>query len=450
MNRKLMVIGLDAAPPKLIYEEFKDQLPTIAKLIDDGERAELKSTHPPITIPAWASMVTGKTPGELGMYGFRHKKPKSYTDFYIANSKFIRKPTIWEIASRKGLKSIVVGVPPSYPPKPLNGLMISCFITPSSKSQYTYPPQLKSEIEGLFGPYIFDVIFRTEARDQLIKDLWKMTRYHFKILKYLANRQWDFFMFVEIGVDRVQHAFWGFMDKDHHKYRPGNKYERVILEYYKLIDEELSQLLKSIPKNTAVMLVSDHGAKRMKGAFCVNQWLADKGYLRILKKPEKPGVDLNKVEIDWSKTIAWGWGGYYARIFLNVKGREVKGVIKKEDYEHYRDELAEEIMKIRGPNGEKWNTKVYKPEELYPEVNGDPPDLIVYFDDLYWRSAGTLGWNTMYLRENDKGPDDAVHDWNGIITIYDPEKTVKLRKHVINITEVFNIMRQLLELEDEA
>jgi len=450
LNRKLMVIGLDAAPPKLIYEEFKDQLPTIAKLIDDGERAELKSTHPPITIPAWASMVTGKTPGELGMYGFRHKKPKSYTDFYIANSKFIRKPTIWEIASRKGLKSIVVGVPPSYPPKPLNGLMISCFITPSSKSQYTYPPQLKSEIEGLFGPYIFDVIFRTEARDQLIKDLWKMTRYHFKILKYLANRQWDFFMFVEIGVDRVQHAFWGFMDKDHHKYRPGNKYERVILEYYKLIDEELSQLLKSIPKNTAVMLVSDHGAKRMKGAFCVNQWLADKGYLRILKKPEKPGVDLNKVEIDWSKTIAWGWGGYYARIFLNVKGREVKGVIKKEDYEHYRDELAEEIMKIRGPNGEKWNTKVYKPEELYPEVNGDPPDLIVYFDDLYWRSAGTLGWNTMYLRENDKGPDDAVHDWNGIITIYDPEKTVKLRKHVINITEVFNIMRQLLELEDEA
>jgi len=445
-----MVIGLDAAPPKLIYEEFKDQLPTIAKLIDDGERAELKSTHPPITIPAWASMVTGKTPGELGMYGFRHKKPKSYTDFYIANSKFIRKPTIWEIASRKGLKSIVVGVPPSYPPKPLNGLMISCFITPSSKSQYTYPPQLKSEIEGLFGPYIFDVIFRTEARDQLIKDLWKMTRYHFKILKYLANRQWDFFMFVEIGVDRVQHAFWGFMDKDHHKYKPGNKYERVILEYYKLIDEELSQLLKSIPKNTAVMLVSDHGAKRMKGAFCVNQWLADKGYLRILKKPEKPGVDLNKVEIDWSKTIAWGWGGYYARIFLNVKGREVKGVIKKEDYEHYRDELAEEIMKIRGPNDEKWNTKVYKPEELYPEVNGDPPDLIVYFDDLYWRSAGTLGWNTMYLRENDKGPDDAVHDWNGIITIYDPEKTVKLRKHVINITEVFNIMRQLLELEDEA
>ena len=384
------------------------------------------------------------------MYGFRHKKPKSYTDFYIANSKFIRKPTIWEIASRKGLKSIVVGVPPSYPPKPLNGLMISCFITPSSKSQYTYPPQLKSEIEGLFGPYIFDVIFRTEARDQLIKDLWKMTRYHFKILKYLANRQWDFFMFVEIGVDRVQHAFWGFMDKDHHKYKPGNKYERVILEYYKLIDEELSQLLKSIPKNTAVMLVSDHGAKRMKGAFCVNQWLADKGYLRILKKPEKPGVDLNKVEIDWSKTIAWGWGGYYARIFLNVKGREVKGVIKKEDYEHYRDELAEEIMKIRGPNDEKWNTKVYKPEELYPEVNGDPPDLIVYFDDLYWRSAGTLGWNTMYLRENDKGPDDAVHDWNGIITIYDPEKTVKLRKHVINITEVFNIMRQLLELEDEA
>ena len=448
MSRKLMIIGLDAAPPKLIYDKFKDELPTISKLIDEGSKAELRSTHPPITIPAWASMVTGKTPGELGMYGFRHKKPRNYLEFYIANSRFIKKPTIWDITSRKSLRNIVVSVPPGYPPKPLNGYLISCFITPSNKSKYTYPIQLKNEIESKFGPYIFDVIFRTEARDQLIKDLWNMTEYHFKILKYLALKKWDFFMFVEIGVDRVQHAFWGFMDPEHWKYKAGNKYEKVILEYYKLIDEKLNELLKVIPKDTSIILVSDHGAKRMKGAFCINQWLAEKGYLRINKIPSRPGIDLKDVDVDWSKTIAWGWGGYYARVFLNVEGREAKGVIKKEDYEHYRDELAEELRKIKGPNGEKWNTKVFKPEELYPEVNGDPPDLIVYFDDLYWRSAGTFGWNSMYLRENDKGPDDAVHDWNGIIVVYDPEKTITLNKEIINITEVFSLSLKLLSLEE--
>ena len=271
-----------------------------------------------------------------------------------------------------------------------------------------------------------------------------MTRYHFKVLRWLAEKSWDFFMFVEIGVDRVQHAFWGYMDPEHHKYTPGNKYEKTILEYYKLIDGELEKLLKKVPKDTAIMVVSDHGAKRMKGAFCINQWLAEKGYLKLNKKPSKPRVELAKVDVDWSKTIAWGWGGYYARIYLNLEGREAKGVIKQEDYEHYRDELIDEIKKIRGPNGEKWETKVYRPEELYPKVKGDTPDLIVYLDDLYWRSAGTLGWDSKYLRENDRGPDDAVHDWNGIVIVYDPEKTVEIKSEVIEITKVHNLMLQLL------
>jgi len=446
LARKLMVIGLDAAPPKLIYEQYEDELPTISKLMVEGCKAELRSTHPPITIPAWASMVTGKTPGELGMYGFRHKKPKSYTDFYIANSKFIKHPTVWDKAGERGLKSIVVGVPPGYPPKQINGFWVSCFITPSNKSQYTYPPKLKREIEEKFGSYQFDVVFRTEERDKLIKELWEMTRYHFKVLRWLAQKSWDFFMFVEIGVDRVQHAFWGYMDPEHHKYKPGNKYEKTILEYYKLIDSELEKLLKNTPKDAAVMVISDHGAKRMKGAFCINQWLAEKGYLKLKSKPSKPGIELAKVDVDWSNTIAWGWGGYYARIYLNLEGREAKGIIKQKDYEHYRDELAEEIRKIKGPNGEKWETKVYKPEELYPKVRGDPPDLIVYLDDLYWRSAGTLGWETKYLRENDRGPDDAVHDWNGIIVVYDPEKTVELKNEMVEIARVHEIMLKLLEI----
>jgi len=131
-------------------------------------------------------------------------------------------------------------------------------------------------------------------------------------------------------------------------------------------------------------------------------------------------------------------------VFINVEGRDPKGVVKREDYEHYRDELAEELRRIRGPNGEKWDTKVYKPEELYPEVNGDPPDLIVYFDDLSWRSAGTLGWPTKYLRENDRGPDDAVHDWYGVLAIYDPEGSYKLERSVVDITEVHDLFARVL------
>jgi len=445
LGRRLLVIGLDCAPPKLLYEEFLDDLPTLGTLLREASRAVLRSSHPPITIPAWLVMVTGKTAGELGMYGFRHRKPGSYNDFYIVNSRFVRHPTLWDEAGKRGLKSVVAGVPPTYPPRPVRGLLLTDFVTPGPESRYTFPPGLKQEIESRFGPYIFDVKFRSEDRDRVKRELWEMTRQHFEVYRYLAQRaRWDFYMLVEIGVDRVQHAFWGYMDPEHHKYTPGNKYESVIRDYYRLIDEGLTRLLDAVPKDTVVAVVSDHGAKRMKGAFVVNQWLAEKGYLKLEKNNLPPGTELKDAPVDWSKTIAWGWGGYYARVFINVEGRDPKGVVKREDYEHYRDELAEELRRIRGPNGERWDTKVYKPEELYPEVNGDPPDLIVYFDDLSWRSAGTLGWPTKYLRENDRGPDDAVHDWYGVLAIYDPEGSYKLERSVVDITEVHDLFARVL------
>ena len=63
--------------------------------------------------------------------------------------------------------------------------------------------------------------------------------------------------------------------------------------------------------------------------------------------------------------------------------------------------------------------------DRYRELRGDPPDLMVYIDDLNWRPAGTIGWETNYLPENDRGPDDAEHDWNGIFLIYDQQETIK-------------------------
>jgi predicted AlkP superfamily phosphohydrolase/phosphomutase len=226
-------------------------------------------------------------------------------------------------------------------------------------------------------------------------------------------------MFVEIGIDRINHAFWKFFDKRHHSYKPGNKYENVIVDYYKFIDKEIEKLLKLLDDDTVVFIVSDHGAKPMKGAFCVNQWLIEKGYL-TLKKTPKSGAELDDCDIDWANTKAWAWGGYYARIFLNIKGREKRGMILSSQYEAWRNRLKEELANVGGPDGEKWQTKVYKPEELFSNPKGEAADLLVYFDDLYWRAAGTIGYKSIYLPENDIGPDDAVHDWDGIFIMYNP------------------------------
>ena len=127
---------------------------------------------------------------------------------------------------------------------------------------------------------------------------------------------------------------------------------------------------------------------------------------------------------DWSKTVAWAWGGYYSRVFLNVKGREKTGIIDPRDYERERDILIKKMQAIPDHNGRPLPHKIYKPEELYEIIRGDAPDLMVYFDDLNWRSAGTVGYDSMYLDENDTGPDDAVHDYHGIFIINDPEKKI--------------------------
>jgi len=441
-KRRLLIMGLDSAPPELLFDRFRDELPNIGGLMDHGVYAKMRSCDPPITIPAWSVMVTSKNPGSLGLYGFRHRKGHSYTDGWIANSLSVKAEKIWDILAQAGMKVCVVGVPPSYPPTPVNGELISCFITPDANREYTYPPELKQEIEALVGPYPFDVKFRTDNRDQLLKDLHEMTETHFRVIEHLlATRPWDFFMFVDIGLDRVHHAFWKYFDKDHPRYVPGSQYENVMLDYYKRLDEHVGRLLKRIDDDTIVVVVSDHGVKGMRGAFCVNEWLIREGYLILKERPEAV-VELEKAAVDWSKSKAWAWGGYYARVFLNVKGREPEGVIDRNEFEEERDRLAERIKTISDPRGRRMATQVYKPETLYPLSVGDRPDLMVYFDDLFWRSAGTLGHSDIYLSENDTGPDDAIHSRHGTFILHD--KQLKKRGQIPDI-DILDIAPTLLK-----
>jgi len=423
MSRKVLVIGLDCAEPDLVFDQLAHEMPNLTRLRKEGIYGRIRSSDPPITCPAWAVMGTSRSPGQLGIYGFRYRKNHSYTEFNITTSYDLQEPAVWDILSDQGKHVCLVGVPPSYPPQRLNGVVISGFLAPSTDSEYTWPPNLKGELEAI-GGYLLDVMnFRTDDKDRLLRELYQLTENRFKVVSHLIRtKPWDLFMFVEMGPDRLHHGFWKFYDKNHHLYEPGNKYESVFPDYYRFLDEKIGELLQLIDDDTTVIVVSDHGAKAMKGCICINEWLAREGYLKLRSRP-KQQVRLAQADIDWSKTIAWGWGGYYARIFLNVKGREASGVVDPKDFEAVREELADKLRSLRGPDGEKLDTKVFTPEELYGGlVRGNPPDLMVYFDDLSWRSAGTLGHDGIYLSENDTGPDDAVHDYDGMFILWDPRQ----------------------------
>jgi predicted AlkP superfamily phosphohydrolase/phosphomutase len=444
-NPKVLVIGLDSTPSNLLFNDLINLLPNIRKMIDNGVTSTLESCHPPITVPAWMVMMSSKSPGKLGIYGFRHRKGYSYNESWLTNSQSIKEPRIWDVLSTYDKKVCLIGVPPTYPPIQVNGSLVSCFLTPKEKHDFTYPSELSKEVEQVLGGnYLFDVSFRKDDRDEILEKIYEMTKKRFEVIKYLLKKEhWDYFMFVEIGVDRLHHMFWKYYDKTHPRYVIHKKYNKVIPEYYKYIDERIGELLSIIDNDTYVLLVSDHGTASMKGAFCINEWLIKEGYL-VLKKYPNSVTELEKCEVDWEKTTAWGWGGYYARLFLNVRGREAKGKVDRHDFNKVRDELKSKLANILGPYGEKFDNKIFYPETLYDECNGSKSDLIVYFDNLYWRSAGTIGHNVMHLEENDTGPDDSVHWMDGVFILYNKTKTNHATK--LSGLTIYDIAPMILDI----
>ena len=446
-DKKLIIIGLDCATPRTLFHDFLEDCPTLKMMVNNGVYGKLRSSDPPITIPAWMVMATGKKAGTLGIYGFRHRKERSYSDYWIATSYSVKEKTIWDILGEKGKKSCVLGLPPSYPVKPINGCVVAGFIAPDTSSEYTYPPELKDEIKEYVGDYILDANFRIKDKKDLLEHIYEMTDVQFKTIRYLIkNKEWAFFQFVIIGLDRFHHAFWKYYDDSHHLHESGNKFEAEMRKFYIYLDKRVKEILDLLDENTTVMVVSDHGAKAMRGLICVNMALEKLGYLRF-KKEHEPRTSIGSAEIDWDNTYAWGWGGYYARIFLNVEGRENHGIIKKEDYEDMRDSIAKGLKSIKDDGGNPMDTKVHRPEDLYENIRGDPPDLMVYFDDLNWRSAGTIGYKSMYLKENDTGPDDAVHDYHGIFIIYDPKKKIGSDLGIKNILDIAPTSLKILGIE---
>jgi predicted AlkP superfamily phosphohydrolase/phosphomutase len=445
--RKVLIIGLDCMTPQLAFDQYIGSLPNLKALMGAGYWGNLRSCEPPITVPAWSCMMTSKDPGQLGFYGFRNRKDYTYDALYFANSLAVREPTVWNILSRNRKDSVLIGIPQTYPTKPLRGHLVTGFLAPDNQSAYTYPDELKQEVERVADGYIIDVKdFRTENKEWLKEQVYRMTEKRFRVVEhFLKTKPWDFFMFVEMGPDRLHHGFWRYCDTGHRLYEPGNPYRNVLLDYYIDLDRKIGGLLERIDlRNTSVFVVSDHGAKAMQGGICVNEWLAREGYLRF-KEPPKGATRLRMEAIDWAGTRVWGEGGYYCRLFFNVQGREPQGVIPPEEYEKMRSEIVERLEALGDEEGRPIGTRVHRPEDLYRETRNVAPDLIAYFGDLDWRSVGSVGTGCLHTFENDTGPDDANHDYNGIFLFADPRIPASARGRELKGISLYDIAPSVLD-----
>ncbi|MBI4557364.1 MAG: alkaline phosphatase family protein [Candidatus Hydrogenedentes bacterium] len=445
---RVLVIGLDCATPQFIFGPQRFALPNFQRLMKAGCWGLLKSCDPPITVPAWACMMSGKDPGTLGIYGFRNRKDHSYDAMFTANATSVKEPQVWDILSRCGKKVAVIGVAHTYPVRPVNGWMVSGFLAPDTYADFTYPKELKQELREKVGEFVLDVRdFRTDDKDRLLRDVHEFMENRFRTAEYLLqNTPWDFFMVVEMGMDRLHHGFWKYADPAHPKFMPGNPYESAMREYYARVDDWIARLAAIVGDETAILIVSDHGAKPMLGGICINHWLIKEGYLALKEFP----TTRRRIEdcaIDWSKTRVWSAGGYYGRIFVNVRGREPQGIVAPEDYECVRDELIRKLETMTGPDGCLLGNRVFKPQTLYRAAKGVPPDLLVYFGDLSWRAVGLVGVDSIYTFENDTGPDDANHDHNGIFIMDDRTGRGGIELRDLNLLDVAPTLLNLFGID---
>jgi predicted AlkP superfamily phosphohydrolase/phosphomutase len=280
-KRKLVAIGLDGATFDLI-RPWADagELPTLRRLMRTGASSILKSTILPLTPPAWVSSVTGVNPGKHGIFDFLKGKER-YHPSSVTSRDWQVEP-IWLRLGREGFKVGVVNFPVSYPPFPVNGFMISGFLTPSSAVDYAYPPTLPEQIKKAVGRYRTSVDEKNLEYANLgafLKDLARVTKLHTDAAAHLSRvYEVDFLQIIYDGLDRVQHYFWRFLDAaapcpDAHR--------QAILHHYKLLDACIAQLLSESPEETFTLIYSDHGFGPLHKRIHIENVLLDLGLMTL-------------------------------------------------------------------------------------------------------------------------------------------------------------------------
>lgn len=210
--------------------------------------------------------------------------------------------------------------------------------------------------------------------------------------------------------DRMQHMFWRYLE-DNHPANAGKdveKYRNALRDMYKRMDDLVARTVAAAGKDSVVMVMSDHGFKTFRRGVNLNTWLWQNGYM-VLKENNKPTGAQWYQDIDWTRTRAFavGLGG----IYLNMKGREAKGIVEPGDEERrIKRDIVEKLSLIRDEVvGSPAVAAVYDLREIYrgPYVR-EAPDLFVGFK-VGWRASWdcAVGVITEHLFE------DNTKSWSG-------------------------------------
>ncbi len=210
------------------------------------------------------------------------------------------------------------------------------------------------------------------------------------------------------GTDRIQHTFWRYLDKGHPASKCEDDHRGIVIEkLYERMDKLVGRTLERCrAKDTALMVISDHGFKTFRYGVDLNRWLVENSYLE-LKENHRDKKYLGAV--DWSLTRAYAMG--LSGIFLNIKGREAQGIVDRGDEaDRLRREIADKLTALRDPMRDKAVVRqVYNAMEVYKgPYRNEAPDLIVGYEVGYRAS-----WETAVGQVTDGIFHDNTKAWSG-------------------------------------
>jgi predicted AlkP superfamily phosphohydrolase/phosphomutase len=285
-KRRVFVVAWDGATLDLLWPWCEEgRLPTLRRMLERGAHGRLTSTYPPLTGPAWASFMTGKSPGNHGVFEFFHRREDGYSQV-LSGPSSIGGKSLWRLLSEAGKKVGVINVPLTYPPEEVNGFLITGLLTPHDCDDWAYPRELIEELKGNLGDYLLhhDEKYTKSNVDNLLAEQYRILQSRTEAALYLMRaREWDFFMVHYYGPDRMIHEFWHLMDPSHPQHDPQeySKYGNVVLDFFQELDASLGRLLSELDEDDVFLLMSDHGMGRVTKFLNVNSWLLREGFLSV-------------------------------------------------------------------------------------------------------------------------------------------------------------------------
>ncbi|MBI5207586.1 MAG: alkaline phosphatase family protein [Candidatus Firestonebacteria bacterium] len=360
-KKRTVIIGFDGAPYRLIQDLTScGTMPRLREIIKSGTFSKIASSIPEVSSVAWSSIITGKNPGQHGIYGFMEMKKGTY-QLTFPNFNDLREKPFWENLTDK--KSAIINVPSTYPARYLNGILISGFVA-IELEKATFPQSLIPELKE--NDYRLDVDIQKahQSMDLFLKDLYETHELRIKSYRMLWEKDdWDIFMFIFTETDRLFHFLWeAYEDKSH-------KYHKNFIEYFQKLDEAVGEIYSNLKKDDSFIMLSDHGFELLEKEVYVNSFLVEKGFLKLKQVPANSFDDID------TGTKAFALDP--ARIYINMEGKYPRGSVTLDKKQEVIKNLIETFTDLKIDN-KPVIKRIFRKEELYTgKYLEDAPDLVL-------------------------------------------------------------------------